>query len=191
MSVFGGRTARGFTIVELLTVLTIVGIALAVIVPRFRLSPSQTVAAEARQLARDLEVARTRALATKRSAQVVFDVARNSYTGYLDHDGDGKFLESATEMQALQGRGNVDLSPEVRFGRGSASAAPDDMLSGAVTFPNTRATFGPNGLTTPFGARGTIYIVSNKDPNVVAAVSVTGGGSFKVWRYNKEAKVWQ
>jgi prepilin-type N-terminal cleavage/methylation domain-containing protein len=189
MRVFGVRAARGFTIVELITVLTIVGIALAVVVPRFKLSRSQTVAAEARQLVRDLEVARTRALATKRSAQVVFDVARNSYTGYLDEDGNG--TESPGEVQALHGRGKVDLSPEVRFGRGSASAAPDDVLSGAVTFPNALVTFGPNGLTAPFGARGTIYIVSNHDPSIVAAVSVTGGGSFKVWRYNKEAQVWQ
>jgi prepilin-type N-terminal cleavage/methylation domain-containing protein len=192
MSVVRRRVAWGFTLLELIVVLTIVGIALAVVVPRFRLSPSQRVAADAQQVLRDLELARTRALATRRSAQMVFDVAGNRYTGYLDDNGDGTFLQSASEMQALRGRGPVGLSPEVSFGRGGATALPGDTAAtAAVTFQNNRVTFGPSGVTTPFGARGTVYLRNKQDQQVVAAVSVTGAGSFKLWRYNKDAGAWQ
>lgn len=188
----GCRAVRGFTIVEMIAVLGIVGIALAIVVPRFRLSPSQRVAADARQVLRELELVRTRALSTRRPAQMVFDLADNTYTGYLDDNGDGAFLETASEAQALRGRGPVALSPEVSFGRGGATVLPGDTAATtAITLMNQRVMFGPSGVTRPFGARGTVYLMSRLDPNVVAAVSVTGAGSFKLWRYNKEAGVWQ
>ena len=176
---------KGFTIVELVVAIMIVGVALAITLPRFRASPAQKVKAAATQLVRELEMARTRGLAAKRSARLVFNVTGNSYVGYEDYNGNGLFYENATEMEALRWPGVSQLSPDVRFGRGNAttSAPGDTTASGAVTFINGRLTFGKDGLTTPFGTRGAVYFVSSTSADVVAAVSVTGAGSFKVWLY--------
>lgn len=183
---------KGFTIVELLVVLAIMSVALAVALPRFKASPSQKVKAAATQLVRDMEMARTRALGSKRAAELVFNVTGNSYVGYLDDDGNGTFKETATEMRALRWPGVSELSPDVQFGRGSVTGPVpgDTSTAGAVTFATSRVTFGTNGVTTPFGSGGTIYVVSKTKPAVVAAVSVTGAGSFKVWLY-KGNGAWQ
>ncbi|MGH9258793.1 MAG: pilus assembly FimT family protein, partial [Acidimicrobiales bacterium] len=71
---------RGFTIIELVVVLAVMAIAMAVALPRFRLTPSHKVRSAANQLVRDLELARTRALGTKRKVRVQFDIASGSYT---------------------------------------------------------------------------------------------------------------
>ena len=175
----------GFTLIEILAVLVIMGIMLSVAVPRMRPSQSQKVRAAAQQLVRGLELARTRALGTKRSVQVVFDVAGKGYIAYLDDNGDGIFAETAVENAAMRGFPRVDLEPDVTFGRGSATTAlpGDTTTSGAVSFTSSRLKIGPNGITVPFGTGGTVYFVSKTKPNVVAGVSVTGAGSFKMWRY--------
>ncbi|MGH7646249.1 MAG: pilus assembly FimT family protein, partial [Gemmatimonadales bacterium] len=65
---------RGFTIVELIVVLGIAAVAMAIALPRFRVTPSHKVRSAANQLVRDLELARTRALGTKRKVRIQFDV---------------------------------------------------------------------------------------------------------------------
>lgn len=181
---------NGFTTVELMIVLLIVGLAMGMTLPRFRVSPGHRVRAAAQQVARDLELARTRSLSAKRAVEMAFDLSTNSYTGYLDQNGDGVFQETAAERYALRNGDTKLLSADVMFGRGSAGALPSDSSSGAVTFASGRLTFGPSGLTTPFGTGGAIYLVNRTDPELVAAVSVTGAGSFKVWLYHGQG-VWQ
>ncbi len=60
------RTQRGFTLIELLTVITITGLVIAIAVPRLRVSPQGKARAAAGQLVQDLELSRTRALASRR-----------------------------------------------------------------------------------------------------------------------------
>ena len=64
-------------------VLAMVGLMAAVIAPRLRLSAQQRVQAAAVQLAQDLDVARTRALTTRRSARMTFDATNHRYDGFL------------------------------------------------------------------------------------------------------------
>ncbi len=174
---------NGFTLIELITVLAMVGVILAIAIPRMRVSPVRKVGSAARQLAGDLEGARNRSLSAKRASRVVFDVAGNTYVGYLDDDGDGTFAQSQSETQALRVLSRRDLAVDVRFGRGGVGPVPGDAGSGAVTFDNDRVEFDTRGITLPFGERGTIYFVYRDDPNVVAAVAVSGSASFKIWVY--------
>jgi prepilin-type N-terminal cleavage/methylation domain-containing protein len=182
---------RGVTLIEMMVVLVIAGMMLAMTVPLFKVSPSQTVKAAGKQLARDLELARTRALSSKSAVKIVLNVAGNSYAAYQDDNRDGVFLETTAEMRAMGAGFPVSLDRNVTFGRGTAPPSPgDSVTTGADTFTNDRFTFGTNGITTPFGTKGTIYLSSTKAPGTVAAVSVTGAGSLKVWLY-QGGGIWQ
>ena len=174
-------TERGFTLVELLMVVVIMAAMFAFTAPILRVSPQRRVQTAARQLAADLDLARTRAMATKAIARLAFDSAAGTYIGYLDHDADGLITQIGAETQELGGFGERELGRDVVFGRGNATAAPGDTMSGAITFANSRIEFDGRGVTRPFGTRGTIYLTHSNDADAVTAVSISGSASFKVW----------
>ena len=72
---------RGFSLIELLTVITVMGIMMTIALPYMRVSPQTKVRSAGRDLVRYLEVIRTRALSTKKSVRLTFDLADGSYTG--------------------------------------------------------------------------------------------------------------
>ncbi len=183
-----GRGRRGFTLIELLTVITMVGIMATIALPYFRVSPARRVRADARDIIRNLEVARTRALASKKNIRISFDVGEGDYTAYLDYDGDGSYNEDARESQE-SGVTPRTLGPSVQFGRGSAPALPQYPGTGAVTFTDDRVEFNNRGMTLPFGIRGAIYLTYVSDPTAVAAISISGSASLKIWEYRGGA--WQ
>lgn len=178
----------GFSLIELLTVITVMGIMMTIALPYMRVSPQTKVRSAGRDLVRYLEVIRTRALATKRIVRLTFDLAEGSYTAYLDDNGDGTFLQTVAESQAV-GIGTRRLRTRTVFGMGNASQLPNYPGTGPVTFANNRVEFNTRGVTIPFGVRGVVYIRYSDDPNAVSAVSVSGSASFKVWNYRDGA--WQ
>jgi prepilin-type N-terminal cleavage/methylation domain-containing protein len=174
---------KGFTLIEMITAITILGIMLSIAIPRLRVSPSRRVESEAYRLLQNLELSRTRAMAARSLVRVSFDVGAGSYTGYLDEDRNGQIDETLAERQALRAGGLVELGPDVNFGRGGAPSVPGDTASGQVTFSNNRVVFDGKGITVPFGARGTIYFVHRDHPDAVAAVAVTSSASFRLWTF--------
>lgn len=173
---------RGFSLIELLTVITVMGIMLTIALPYMRVSPQTKVRSAGRDLVRYLEVIRTRALATKKNVRLTFDLADGSYTAYLDDDGDGTFDQTVAESQAV-GIGTRRLRTGTVFGMGSASELPNYLGDGPVTFADNRVEFNTRGVTMPFGVRGAVYIRYGDDPYAVSAVSISGSASFKVWAY--------
>lgn len=182
------RSRTGLTLIEIVTVLTLMGAMLGIAIPMMRVSPQQKVEIAARQLVRDLELVRTRALAARKAVRLNFDVGAGTYVGYLDENKDGLFDESAAELAALKSFGMREIGTDVRFGVGAAGVLPDDPAD-AVTFDDDRIHFGPTGVTDPFGTRGTIYLVHRDNTGAVAAVTISGSGSFKVWRHT--GGVWE
>ena len=73
---------RGFTLVEMVIVIAVLAILAAVATPRLTMSAGMRSRGAARQVVLDLELARTKALASKRIARLVFDTAGGTYTGY-------------------------------------------------------------------------------------------------------------
>ena len=67
------RGTDGFTVVELVIVMSILVIMVGIVAPRLQVSASRRVEGVAHQMAAHLEVARTNALGKRLITQVVFD----------------------------------------------------------------------------------------------------------------------
>lgn len=180
------RPRSGFSLVELLIVMVVMGIMAAISVPYLRPSPRQLVQGAAMQLAQDLDQVRSRALASRRPARVTFDAATGEYHAYLQIAGATSFSESAAEREAIGSFGARVMPSGIRFGRGSAPALPSDTNGAAVSFANSRVEFSSRGVAQPFGARGAVYIQSVSHPGTVFAVAVSPSGSLRVWSYEGE-----
>lgn len=185
------RTRRGFTLIEMLMVLTVASAMMAIVVPRFRLTDKAKARVAARQLLRDLELSRNRSLSQKKKVRIAFNTVANSYTAYVDHNSDGVIAGSTAERTALNAFGIRQLSSGVVFGRGDATAGvPGEIGVGAVTYAGAVSEFDTRGLPTPVGTIGTVYITATSDPKAVYAVSMTAAGSYRLWQYNTNG-TWQ
>ncbi len=177
---------RGFTLMEMVVVMSVIGLMAAIIAPRLRVSEKQRVRAAAVQLGQDLDLVRTRALAARRAARVVFDIDNNRYDGYLAAPGVTTFAESAAEQDSLGSLRGRDLPGNVIFGRGETPDVPGYAGSGSVTLPDEHAEFNSRGLSEPFGTSGVVYVTGLEDRTAVAAVVVTAGGAIRVLTYDGE-----
>lgn len=177
--------ARGFTMIEVLVVVAMLAAMMAIMGPRFRISDSIDVQLSGMQLAQDVELSRTRALATKSDVRFVVEVLGDSgaYTAYLDVDRDGTIAETHDESVALRGVGRRPLRPRVRFGLGNASPLPNDPAGQPVGFADGRLLFNSRGLTEPLGTAGVIYLESTVNPDRVSAVAISGSGGVRLWHW--------
>src|SRR5690349_20053776 len=74
------RSRRGFTLVEILAVVVILGIASAIIVPNMGTRDDMRATAAARTLVADLIYAQNQAISSGKWVYVKFDTANNKYT---------------------------------------------------------------------------------------------------------------
>ena len=192
------RDRRGFTLIEMIIVMLLAGVMAAVAVPRaLRTTPHQEVHKMARQIMRDLESARMRAIASKRVVRVTFYESNGFYTAYQDVTPGRSGVISETEGEARASRfmvrGNMgkipgaDLATHVDFGFGQATSGPLGSSSGdAVQFKNDYVEFDVRGMVRPVdGVRtgGAIFVTHERDPSVVSAITVSGSGAFRTWDY--------
>lgn len=175
---------RGFTMIELLLVVLVSGAMMAIVVPKFRISPEMEVQLAAMQLAQDIDLARTRALSTRSMVRVTFTPGAREYSGYLDDDGDGAIAGTNAERLALRGFQTRPLPVRVDYGRGTATGAPNDPGSGAVTFPANQINFDSRGLAMPMGTGGAIYLTHHDVTSAVAAVVVSPAGAVRLWTWH-------
>lgn len=175
------QNRRGLTLIELVVVLIFIGVAAGIVVPRFRISPGMQVRGAAQVLVQDLELIRTRALASRSFAMVHFDGDDHRYDAYLDIDADSAFAESQEEVDSLRVFRGRALEPGVRFSTGSASALPGAGAATAIDVFEDRLILSSRGTTAPFGEESIIYLAHVNDPSQVAAVRVTPSGAIEVW----------
>jgi len=189
------RGRRGFTLLEVVVVTLLIGVVASFAIPRaLKTSPQQEVLRAARALTRGLELVRTQAMASKRQVRVTFDAANGFYTAYMDVTGGrtGDIAGTSEEVHATRilSRGShggipgVELSDRVRFSTGEAGQGPlGDPAEDPVQLTDDRVEFNSRGMVTPLGTNGVIFLSHKEDPSVVAAVTISGAGSFQAWRY--------
>lgn len=191
----------GYTVIELVVVMLMLGVIVAVALPRtITKSPRLQVDMAARALARDLEQVRMRAIASKRRVRVVFLESEGFYTAYMDVTGGrlGTISETSQEARAsrLVARGSkggvpgVELKNDVVFGAGDVVAGPlGSMVTDAITLEGDRVEFDAGGMVTPAGVGGVVFLAHEDEPSAVAAVTISGAGAFRAWRYRNGS--WQ
>ncbi len=187
------RGTHGFTVVELVIVMSILVIMVGVVAPRLRVSPIRRVEGMAHQMAAHLEMARTNALGKRLMTEIVFDEDARTYTAYVDHDRDGNITRhpSNVEVNAFSEFGERELEMFVDFGLGNASPVPGDPSTDAVTLTGAQLDLSIQGVPEPWGTMGTVYLVHRDDADAVMAISIASSGSFKVWRWSPGGEEWR
>ena len=185
------RGAQGFTVVELVVVMSILVIMVGIVAPTLRVSPSRQVEGMAHQMAAHLEMARSNALGKRLMTQIVFDESERTYTAYVDHDRDGTIDRADDEIIAFPEFGARELEMFVNFGQGNASPVPGDPSLNAVTLTANTLDMNVQGVPEPWGTMGTVYLVHRDDADAVMAISIASSGSFKAWRWSPGGQGWQ
>lgn len=102
------RRHQGFTLIEILMVVIIMGIAGMLVVPQMLNAGSLTIQGAARMIISDVLVAQNEAIAQGQSCKVIFDVQNNQYR-LTDIDG------AVLEMAWMDQNYVVDFSQDPRF----------------------------------------------------------------------------
>ena len=135
----------GSALIEILVVVVMIGLMMAIVVPRFRVSQLTRTREAADLLVRDLEAVRSRALATRSIARIVVNPGTGTYTGYLDADRDGALAQTAAETAALEvfrtqgARPGRPVRPRHRRPTFPASPAPGALRCRTAAWTSTRA----------------------------------------------------
>lgn len=141
---FHQRRHNGFTLVELVLVILIVGVIAAIAMPRFaQASARQQLEAAARRVEADLNQARIRARAASRSVTVTFDVNRNLYQ-FNNEGGEATIVE-------------LGMSPY------NVSIANADFSGNAKAYFNGYGLPASGGTVTLSSGSGKINIVLNQN----------------------------
>ena len=115
----------GFTLIEMLVAMTVIGIVLAIAAPNFsQWIERYRIDAEAQDVYFDLMSARATAVKNNNDVIVTFDSANNSYKVHDDTNGDG--------MEAGESVKTVSLDDTVAFG---INGSPADIDGNTITSP--------------------------------------------------------
>lgn len=146
---------RAFTLIELIVVVVLLGIAAVMIIPETAGGASMQAQGAARVLAGDLEYAQNQAITSQLNVTVTFNKTGNSYT---------VSNQSGTLVHPITKKAYV-----VKLGQGTYQS----VKIASMTFPNagTTVVFDPLGTPTPDGG---ITLTAGASSYVVTIAPATG-----------------
>lgn len=174
----------GFSIIEMVVTLVLVGIMATVTYSTLRVSEQRQVEMAATQLVRDLEFARTRALSTRQAVRVRFHQNQDRYRIFLDHNDDGAFSENQTEMSAVGRPADIYFEDGVIYAIGTLPQFPGHTSGDPIPLSRNRIEFDERGLVTPTGDSGLVYLTHEDDRDIGSVVVIYPSGTFRafIWR---------
>jgi prepilin-type N-terminal cleavage/methylation domain-containing protein len=167
--------AAGFTLVEILAVVVILGIASAIIIPQIGTRDDMRAAAAARTIIADLIYAQNLAISTGQTIWVRFDVAGNKYTVITDpSSAKAKFGDPVrhplTDSDYAQAFGNVSSGTDP-WEQVKISAAP---MNGEDSAFQGEFTVGFDSIGMPYVW---CYDVNQSNPLLNGSVKVQAGST--------------
>lgn len=193
------RTSRGFSLIELLTVVAIVGVVVAVAVPAMTsIRKRASLRGAVGEIRTVMRLGRSRAIARGMNSAIKFQKIGGVWHYALvdDLDGDGvrnDDIKKGIDKLAGPYREVLDPSSDVRIALPEFAVRDPDTKkvlppsASAVRFnKSTLCSFGPNGG----GTAGSIFLTNRHFD--VAMVRVTGAtGRVRAILYDRETEMWR
>ncbi|MBV5329871.1 MAG: GspH/FimT family pseudopilin [Chlorobium sp.] len=176
------NTQKGFTLVEVLIVVTIIGILSAIAVPSFLAwLPNMRIRAEARDLYSNIQRIRSEAVKNNQNWAIVFDTASNSYRIYSS-PGDADWTNLANKILVQ----TKNFADGISFGHGNI---PDgnSAANPAGNFPPDNVGYAAIDNVLTFNSRGVPgesgYVYLQNQNNTVIAIGTQASGAVMLRRH--------
>ncbi len=159
------KNQRGFTLIEMVLVVMIIGIAAACVVPMFTSAASFQVKSAADMIAADLEYVKSLSISKQQPYSVVFD---NSNESYEIRDPNGNVITNPVTQKPYE----FNFTQDSRVNSVDINVADFDGSS-AVTFDDLGSPYSGTDLSSPLNS-GTVDITAGEYQTTVKVEAVTG-----------------